>query len=185
MAINYLRRVEALRQNQGQSDVSRGIAAGEAVGKLLGGLGTAIQGAQKRCCRQSVNEHHGRTPRGLGVRSRWTSARRSTTFTRGRFRRSGEGTVLLVSRKCLAKYWWQWADPPVSNRRSTTLLGVPVQLIRMPTFPLICRTSFLLPRVYGFWRCGDAVRNRGRCSRKEESTTTYSGTGTDPTPTLM
>ena len=47
MAINYLRRVQALRQNQGQSDVSRGIAAGEAVGKLLGGLGTAIQGAQK------------------------------------------------------------------------------------------------------------------------------------------
>ncbi len=47
MAINYLRRVQARYQGQGQSDVSRGIAAGEAVGKLLGGLGTAIQGAQK------------------------------------------------------------------------------------------------------------------------------------------
>ena len=47
MAINYLRRVQARYQGQGQSDVSRGIAAGEAVGKLLGNLGTAIRGAQK------------------------------------------------------------------------------------------------------------------------------------------
>ena len=47
MAINYLRRVQARYQGQGQSDVSRGIAAGEAVGKLLGGLGTAIKGAQQ------------------------------------------------------------------------------------------------------------------------------------------
>ena len=47
MAINYLRRVQARYQPQGQSDVSRGIAAGEAVGKLLGGLGTAIKGAQQ------------------------------------------------------------------------------------------------------------------------------------------
>ena len=47
MAINYLRRVQALRQNQGQSDVQRGLQAGQEIGKLLGGLGTAIQGAQK------------------------------------------------------------------------------------------------------------------------------------------
>ena len=47
MAINYLRRVQARYQGQGQSDVERGMAAGEAMGKLLGGLGTAIQGAQK------------------------------------------------------------------------------------------------------------------------------------------
>ena len=47
MAINYLRRVQARYQGQGQSDVSRGIAAGEAVGKLLGNLGTAIKGAQQ------------------------------------------------------------------------------------------------------------------------------------------
>ena len=47
MAINYLRRVQARYQGQGQSDVERGIQAGQAIGKLLGGLGTAIQGAQK------------------------------------------------------------------------------------------------------------------------------------------
>ena len=47
MAINYLRRVQARYQGQGQSDVERGIASGEAIGKLLGNLGTAIQGAQK------------------------------------------------------------------------------------------------------------------------------------------
>ena len=47
MAINYLRRVQARYQGQGQSDVERGIASGEAIGKLLGDLGTAIQGAQK------------------------------------------------------------------------------------------------------------------------------------------
>ena len=47
MAINYLRRVQARYQGQGQSDVSRGIAAGEAMGKLLGNLGTAIKGAQQ------------------------------------------------------------------------------------------------------------------------------------------
>ena len=47
MAINYLRRVQARYQGQGQSDVERGIQAGQTIGKLLGGLGTAIQGAQK------------------------------------------------------------------------------------------------------------------------------------------
>ena len=43
----YLRRVQAINRNQGPSDVDRGIAVGQQVGKLLGGLSEAIKGAQK------------------------------------------------------------------------------------------------------------------------------------------
>jgi hypothetical protein len=47
MPSQYFRRVQALRQNQGVSDVDRGLQAGQEVGKLLGGLAGAIKGAQK------------------------------------------------------------------------------------------------------------------------------------------
>lgn len=43
----YLRRVQARRQYQQPDDVQRGWEIGQEIGKALGGLGTAIQGAQK------------------------------------------------------------------------------------------------------------------------------------------
>ena len=44
---SYLRRVQAINRNQQPDDVARGLLVGQEIGKLLGGLGTAIQGAQK------------------------------------------------------------------------------------------------------------------------------------------
>lgn len=43
----YLRRVQAINRNQGPNDVERGLQVGQTIGKLLGGLGDAIKGAQK------------------------------------------------------------------------------------------------------------------------------------------
>ena len=43
----YLRRVQAINRNQQPNDVERGMQVGQQVGKLLGGLSEAIKGAQK------------------------------------------------------------------------------------------------------------------------------------------
>ena len=170
MAINYLRRVQARYQGQGQSDVSRGIAAGEAVGKLLGNLGTAIQGAQKNAIANKlmntedapraalVNTGGPQPSQGQGVDSGDPDADLSTDLPQDVSQSIG-GSAPILNQAIAAQQLSSPGTVDPNADLSTDLPDIvsPTQSVQVPASPSLGINT-------------DAP-----------ASTTYSGTGTDPT----
>ena len=170
MAINYLRRVQARYQGQGQNEVSQGIAAGEAVGKLLGNLGTAIQGAQKNAIANKlmntedapraalVNTGGPQPSQGQGVDSGDPDADLSTDLPQDVSQSIG-GSAPILNQAIAAQQLSSPGTVDPNADLSTDLPDIvsPTQSVQVPASP------------------GLGINTDAPAS------TTYSGTGTDPT----
>ena len=171
MAINYLRRVQARYQGQGQSDVQRGIASGEAIGKLLGNLGTALQGAQKDALANKlmntedapraalVNTGGPQPSQGQGVDTGDPNADLSTDLPQNVSQSIG-GSAPILNQAIAAQQLSGspgTVDPNADLSTDLPEYVSPTQSVQVPASPSL------------------------GINTDTPATTTYSGTGTDPT----